>query len=93
MDLAQWEVYAGLDTISGDALVKVTRAWFGNSSPPRIMFEGCRRSTQVVRRKTPWQRETDWVGWGHVLGTALQSHAEKVGSQMQSFFLAMPCGM
>lgn len=37
MDLAQWEVYAGLDTISGDALVKVTRAWFGNSSPPRIM--------------------------------------------------------
>ena len=36
MDLAQWEVYAHLDTISGDALVKVTRAWSGNSSSPRI---------------------------------------------------------
>lgn len=36
VDLAQCEVYAHLDTISGDALVKVTRAWSGNSSSPRI---------------------------------------------------------
>lgn len=69
------------------------KVWTGHS----LYSEGCRHSTQVVGRKTQWQREADWVGQGHALGTALQSHSEKVCRVKCNLFffflLAMPCGM
>lgn len=51
------------------------KVWAGHS----LNSEGCRHLTGVVSRKTWWQREADWVDQGHALGTALRSHAKKVG--------------
>lgn len=82
----------GLDTISGGCTCKglqdqgemfwkyqlsqhLDKVWAGHS----LNSEGCRHSTGVVSRKTWWQREADCVDQGHALGTALQSHAKKMG--------------